>query len=244
MRLLLNMLTVAVELALVAGTGWLAWKQPLLFMGLTLVLALGLGLKLELARITHEMPFYFERSGRLGAALRLAVGSGEAILKALVVGGIALITFSGTDAARLLAMAAIFAVLVLTGSMALRRAHLSLGMKPARWGYFRMGAPLGLLVSVAMGFFPAPTTGAIAWRALFDLPQRPNLAQLGETLFQVRLWADDMIVRVLGVWLGPDGAKLAGLVISSNVLTGFLVALYAVAISEVVRAMEEGRGLS
>ncbi len=240
MRVLRNSLIVAVELALVAGVGWLAWRLPLVFTAMTLALALGLGLRLEMARIAHEMPFYFEHTSRFGAALRVLIGSGEAILKALLAGGIALITFSGTDPGRLMAIAAIFAVLVLVGSMALRRASLSFGMKPARWGYFRMGAPLGLLVSFAMGFFPAPTTGAIAWRALFDLPQRPSLAQLGETLFQVRLWADDMIVRVLGVWLGTDGAKLAGLVISSNVLTGFLVALYAVAISEVVRVMEEG----
>ena len=33
--------------------------------------------------------------------------------------------------------------------------------------------------------------------------------------------------------------NIRGLVISSNVLTGFLVALYAVAVSEIVRGMEE-----
>ncbi len=241
MRILGNMLIVAVEVALILGVAWLAWRQPLLFTGLTLILAVGLGLRLELARITHEMTFYFDRSGRFTAALRLAIGSGEALLKAIVAAGIALITFSGTDPVRLQVVAVIFAVLVLLGSITLRRASLSLGMRPARWGYFRMGAPLGLLVSLAMNIFPAPTTSAIAWRALFDTPVRPSLAQLGETLFQVRLWADDMIVRVLGAWLGPETAKMAGLVISSNVLTGFLVALYAVAISEVVRLMEEGR---
>lgn len=239
LRILLNVLTVAVELGLVAGIGWLAIRQPLLFTGLTMVLALGLGLRLELQRITHEMPFYFERTGRLAAAIRLGIATGEALLKSILAAGIALITFSGTDPSRLQALAAIFAVLVLLGSMALRRASLSLGMRPARWGYFRMGAPLGLLVSLALSVFPAPTTSAIAWRALVDTPQRPSLAQLGETLFQVRLWADDIIVRVLATWVGPEGAKLVGLVISSNVLTGFLVALYAVAISEVVRVLEE-----
>lgn len=48
-----------------------------------------------------------------------------------------------------------------------------------------------------------------------------------------------MIGRVLATWLGPEGGKFAAVLVSSNVLVGFLVALYAVAISEVVRLMEE-----
>lgn len=239
LRFVWNILVVAVELGLIAAVAWLALTMPLAFTAVTFLLALILGLQLENARIAYEMGFYFDRPGSLGRLVRLAVGSGEAILKAVLAAGIALITFSGTDKTRLGVLAIVFAVLVLLGSMAVRRATISLGAKPARWGYFRMGAPLGLLVSVAMGFFPPQSLGSIAWRALFDLPARPSLAQLGETLFQVRIWADDMIMRVLSQWLGPEAAKVAGLLISSNVLTGFLVALYAVAVSEVVRVMEE-----
>lgn len=239
MRVVVNFGIVAVELALVAGIGWLAWQWPLAFTALTFVLALGLGLRLEQQRLAFEMAFYFERAGRLTSLLRLIVGSGEAIMKAVLAAVLALMTFSGTNAGRLQALAAIFAVLVLIGSIILRRATISLGMRPARWGFFRMGPPLGVLVSIAMSFFPAPSTSAIAWRTFFDLPDRPTLMKLGETLFQVRLWADDMIVRVLATWLGDGGARAAGLILSSNVLTGFLVALYAVAVSEVVRVMEE-----
>jgi hypothetical protein len=238
-RVLGNMLVVLVELALVAAAGMLAWRAPVAFAVLTLLLALGLGLRLEQQRLAHEMPFYFAHTGRWSRALRVGLAGGEAVLKAIVAGGIALVTFSGTELGRLAAMAAIFAGLVLVGSMALRRATLSLGMRPARWGFFRMAVPLGILYSLALSAFPAPTLGALAWRALFDLPARPSLAQLGETLFHVRLWADDLIVRVIAVWLGADGARLAGLLVSSNVLTGFLVALYAVAVSEVVRHLEE-----
>ena len=158
----------------------------------------------------------------------------------MLAAAIALIVFSGTDSARLQALAAIFGVLVLVGSMALRRATISLGLRPARWGFFRMGAPLGLLYAIATSVFPAPRLSDIAWRAVFDLPRRPSLSQLGETLFHVRLWVDDMIVRLLAQWLGPDTARIAGIVISSNVLMGFVIALYAVAVSEIVRAMEEG----
>jgi hypothetical protein len=97
-----------------------------------------------------------------------------------------------------------------------------------------------LLYAIGTSWFPAPKLADIAWRAVFELPRRPSLAQLGETLFHVRLWADDMIVRLLVPWLGVDGARLAGIVISSNVLTGFVIALYAVAVSEIVRGLEEG----
>ena len=226
---------------MIAAASVLAWRAPLWFAALTFALALGLGLRLEVDRLAHEAPFYFGRVGGLARPVQLIFGCGEAAFKAVLAAAIALITFSGTDAWRLQTTAALFGGLVLFGSALLRRLTVSWAVRPARWGYFRMAAPFGLLFSIAMSFFPSPNLAGLAWRALFELPQRPNLAQLSETLFQVRLWADDMIVRVLAQVLGADGARLAGLVISSNVLTGFLVALYAVAVSELVRGMEERR---
>ena len=236
---MVNMLIVAIEVAVIAAASFLAWRAPLWFAGLTFVLALGLGLRLDVERLAHESPFYFGRVGGFARPVQLIFGCGEAAFKAVLAAAIALITFSGTDAWRLQITAALFGGLVLFGSALLRRLTVSLAVRPARWGYFRMAAPFGLLFSLGMSFFPPPNLAGLAWRALFEVPQRPNLAQLAETLFQVRMWADDMVVRVLNPLLGADAARVAGLVISSNVLTGFLVALYAVAVSEIVRGMEE-----
>lgn len=238
-HLFFNMVIAAVELALVAAAGWLAWKQPLAFAGLTGMLALLLGFRLELRRLAFEMPFYFDRPGGGGRWLRALLAVGQALMKGALAGLVALMTFSGTEANRLQVVAVIFAGCVLLGSMVLRRLTISLGAKPAHWGFFRMGAPLGLLFSAAMTFFPAPSSLEVVRRVLLELPSRPGLAQAGEALFSLRLWIDDLIVRLLLPFAGPEGARAIGIVIGSNVLAGFVISLYAVIVSEVVRVMEE-----
>ncbi|MFV0297429.1 MAG: hypothetical protein ACK5JT_15040 [Hyphomicrobiaceae bacterium] len=236
---LINATIVAVELAMVAGAGWLAWRQPLEFAILSALLALVIGVNLEVKRLTFEMPFYFSRSSRFGIFVRSLVGSGHALLKAVGAALVALVIFSGTEPGRLQVVAAIFALSTLAGSIVLRRLTISFGANPARWGFFRMTVPLGLLFSTAMSFFPPPSSVTVARQVLIDLPQRPSVSQAGEALFSLRLWIDNLIVRLLSDLIGPSAAQVAGIVIGSNMLAGFLIAIYAVTVSEVVRIMEE-----
>ncbi|MEZ5819067.1 MAG: hypothetical protein R3D44_18510 [Hyphomicrobiaceae bacterium] len=236
---LINVLIVTLELGLAAAAGWLAWRMPLVFSALTAVLAVLLGLRLEVRRLAFETPFYFERVGGVGQLVRAVLGGGQAFFKALVAGLVALMTFSGTGETRLLVVAALFVVCVLVGSTLLRRLTISFGARPTHWGFFRMAAPLGLLFSAAMSFFPPPSAWDVGRQVLLDLPARPSIAQAGEALFSVRLWVDDLIVRIVSSYLGPEWAKVLGVVIGSNVLVGFVIAIYAVALSEIVRAMEE-----
>lgn len=237
---LVNLTIVTIELALVGATGWLAWKQPLLMAALTAGLAVVLGLRLELRRLAFEMPFYFERSSKAGQVVRALVGGGQTLMKGVLAGLVALMTFSGTEDTRLMLVAALFAGCVLFGSILLRRLTISLGAKPAHWGFFRMAAPLGLLFSGAMSFFPAPSSLQVARKVLLELPARPGIAQAGEALFSLRLWIDDLLVRLMSTYVGPEGARAIGIIIGSNVLAGFVIALYAVMVSEVVRVLEEG----
>jgi hypothetical protein len=244
----INVLIVAIELALIAGVGWLAWKLPIVFAAVSAVVALLIGLQLELRRLAFEMPFYFEQSKGLNRFARGLVGCGHAVMKAVLAAIIALMTFAGTDDARLQLVAALFAVCVLAGSTLLRRMTISWGARPAHWGFFRMSVPLGLLFSGALTFFPPPTSLDVARKVLLDLPARPGIAQAGEALFSFRLWIDDLIVRALSAFVGPSWAQAIGIAIGSNVLVGVVIALYAVTISEMVRVMEEAhwrlRGLA
>jgi hypothetical protein len=235
----LNVAIVAVELALVAAVGWLAWKQPLVLAALTTGLALFIGARLEVRRLAFEMPFYFDRSSRLGRILRVLIGVGQATLKAVVAGIVALMTFSGTVETRVQIMAGIFAAVVFVGSMLLRRMTISLGAKPANWGFFRMAVPLGLIFSAAMSLFPPPSSVEVARRVLLDLPARPAVAQAAEALFALRLWIDDLIVRLMATYIGADWAKIVGIALGSNVLVGFVLAVFVVVISEVIRVLEE-----
>jgi hypothetical protein len=241
-RILVNALLMAGEIAAALAVAWLGYRQPIVFAALTAAVAAWLGVKLEYDRIRFEFPFYFERLpalGRIAAGLMACV---EAGFRALLAGLVALLTFSGTEPGRLYWVAVIFAVCVWAGSTILRRLWISLSARPSRWGYFRLAAPLGLLFSAALTFLPVPSLADVGRRLIFDLPAKPSVTQASEALFVVKQKFDELVVALLSVPLGPEAGRIVGVLVSVNVLTGFVIALYALLIAEAVRRVEE-RGI-
>ena len=133
----------------------------------------------------------------------------------------------------------IFGLCLFAGTSLLRRLSISFGAIPSRWGYFRLAAPLGLLFSAAISFLPAPSMSKLGTSLIFDLPGRPSLAQASETLFILKQKFDDIVVTLLSQFVGPGVAKVVGVLVSVNMLTGFVIGVFAVTIAEVVRRLEE-----
>jgi len=237
-RILVNAVLMAGEIAAAAGLGWLAYNQAMPFAALTALVALWMGLRLEYARIRFDFPFYFDKIPVLGHITAGVVALVEGGFRALLAGLVALITFSGTDKGRLYWVAVIFAACVWAGVALLRWLAVSFSARPSRWGYFRLAAPLGLLYSAAISFLPVPSIGDIGRKLIFDLPARPSVAQASEVLFIVKQKFDDLVVTLLAVPFGPDVAKVLGVFVSVNMLTGFIIALYAAMIAETVRWAE------
>ena len=240
LAILLNGIIMLTELAAVFGVAALGFYHPMALAGLTAVLAFAVGLWLEHARLAHELPFYFDQGagGSRRPALVWLVAFTEAILKALLAGICALITFSGTDKGRLMWVAIVFGIAVYIGSSVLRRLSISLAARPMRWGYFRLAVPLGLMFSLALSFLPAPSFTDLGRQLIFDLPAKPNLAQASEFLFVLKQKFDEMVVALLTWFVSVDVARVLGAAVSVNVLTGFVAALYAVLIAEAVRRWE------
>jgi hypothetical protein len=237
-RVFVNLVIFALEIAAIAGVSWLGWQYPMALAALAAVLALVMGIALEQARLKNEMGFYFGRGVTALSWMGAAVASVEAALKALMAGVITLLTFSGTDTNRLWLVALVFGGCVFAGSSILRRLSMMFDTNPTRWGYFRLAAPLGLLYSAAVSFLPHPSTAELGRRLFLDTPLRPSLAQASELLFVLKQKFDDIVVGMLGLFLSPEAARIAGILVSVNMLTGFAIGLFAVAIAEVVRRME------
>ena len=100
-----------------------------------------------------------------------------------------------------------------------------------------MKKPLTLL-AVANIVPPANVTG-IGWDIIFNTPAEPSIAQVSELFFQLKQAFDEFIVKALGVVLDPQWARLVGVVISVNVLSGFVSAVYAALIADAVRKAED-----
>jgi len=245
LRILVNALIMAGEIAAVAGVAALGYHYPFIFAGITATLAFAVGLRLEVARLRYELPFYFGALVTPGVLLTGIVGLSEAVLKGVLAGVAALFTFSGTNADRLYWVAVVFGVCIYAGASLLRVLSIRAGGLPMRWGYFRLAPLLGLMFSAgltllaAMALLPGASVGDIGWKIFFDLPPQPSIAQASELLFQIKQAFDEFIVTVLGTVLDVRLARIAAIVISVNVLSGFVSALYAALIASGVRRAEE-----
>jgi hypothetical protein len=238
MHILFNGMIMVLELAAIAAVAWVGFTAPLAFAGATAVIALVLGVALEYARLKYEFPFYFDRLPGRSLIIIAIAGSVEAIVKAILAGAVGLLTFLGTDQDRLKWVAIIFAVCPFLGVQAVRPLMYRLKARPLRWGYFRLAAPLGLLFSAGLTFLPAPGVAELAKRAAFDLPARPSMEQACEFLFLLKQSFDEIVVRMLSWVFDPALAQAIGAIISVNMLSGFVLALYTVLIAEGVRKLE------
>lgn len=243
-RILLNAVIMAAEIGAVVAVAMLGYTHPFLFAALTAGLSFLLGLRLETARLSFELPFYFEDGRAPRFILVPLVGSLEALMKGVLAGLAALFTFAGTDSDRLFWVAVVFGVVTYAGASALRALSHTFRARPWRWGYFRLAPPLGLAFSaglaalMALGILGATSVGEIGWKLVWELPQKPSVAQVSELFFQLKQAFDDFIVTLLSQAMSKEWARLAGIVISVNVLTGFVASVYAAAIAAAVRTAE------
>jgi hypothetical protein len=238
-RIFVNLVVLGLELGAIVGVAALGYYQPLMFAGVTFVLALWLGARLEYARLKNELNFYFERNVPKGGFFTILVAVSEAAFKAVLAALVALLTFSGTDQARLYWVAVVFAACIFAGSSVLRFLANRFNITPGRWGYFRIAGPLGLMFSLALAFLPVPTFGKIGWELMFNLAARPTLAQGSEMLFMLKQKFDDLFYTLLQTVLGDQAAAAVGVLTSVNMLTGFIIGIYAVVIAEAVRYLED-----
>lgn len=244
-RIILNGLIMAAEIAAVAAVAAFGYLHPFLFAAVTAALAFLVGLRLEYARLMNEIPFYFDAGRRPRFWFAWLVGFGESVTKAILAGLAAVFTFSGTDSERLFWVAVVFGASVYLGAWMLRSLSLALSARPARWGYFRLAGPLGILFSAGLtllaliGTIPLPSISDIGLKVLWEFPQTPTIEQVSELVFQLKQAFDDFIVRAIAVFVPLDVARGIGIFISVNMLTGFVSALYASLIATGVRRAED-----
>lgn len=244
MRVIVNLSLVLFEIASCTAIAWLGFQHPLIFAAVTGGLAFALGLRLEVLRLRNELPFYFGPGNALRGLFVPFVGFGEAFFKGMLAGVAALFTFSGTDQSRLFWVAVAFGLTIYAGAGLLRLLSLKLDARPERWGFFRLGPPLGLLFSSALavlaiyGLVPSPTVTDIGWSIVWEMPKIPTVEQTSELFFRIKQAFDDFVVTILSVYLPLAWARVVGVIVSVNVLAGFVASLYAAIIAGLIRRFE------
>ena len=70
------------------------------------------------------------------------------------------------------------------------------------------------------------------------MPAKPSMEQASEFLFLLKQSFDDIVERMLTWIFDPGIAQGISSIVSVNMLSGFVLSLYAVLIAEAVRRME------
>ncbi len=244
MRVLLNLVLILFEIAACAAVAWLGFTHPLIFAAVTGALAFVLGLRLEILRLRNEMPFYF---GPRQCAAR-PVCPGRRIRRSVLQGARrrrrrAFHIFGDGPGTPVLGRGRL-------RPHDLRRCRapallaIKLDARPERWGFFRLGPPLGLLFSAALAFLalyglvPSPTVSDIGWTIVWEMPKIPTVEQTSELFFRLKQAFDDFVVTLLSNYVPPSSARAIGIIVSVNVLAGFVASLYAAVIAGLVRRAE------
>ena len=135
---------------------------------------------------------------------------------------------------------------VYAGAAVLRLLSIRADALPMRWGYFRLAPPLGLLFSAGLALLAAMgqscrrrTSPASAGTSSSRRRRSPSIEQVSELFFQLKQAFDEFIVKALGVLIDEEWARLVGIVVSVNVLSGFVSAVYAALIADAVRRAED-----
>ena len=165
-----------------------------------------LGLRLEVARLRYELPFYFGGLVKRGTFLTALVG----FVRGAVQGR------AGRRRRAVHVRRHQHRPAVLGGGrvrrVRLRRREPAAAAVdprralPLRWGYFRLAPPLGLLFSAGLALLarrrllPPSSVTDIGWKIIFEMPAQPSIEQVSELFFQLKQAFDDFIVeRALSV---------------------------------------------
>ena len=237
LRILANAVIMAGEVAAVAALAAFAFYYPFVFAGVTAALSFVLGLRLELARLRYELPFYFGGLAKRGTSSRRSSAPSRRCSRACWPGSPRCSrsparTPTDCSGSRFCSGCASTPALPSCG-FSIRADAL-----PMRWGYFRLAPPLGLLFSAGRrcsrhGILPPPTSRHRLEDRLRDAGE-PSIAQVSELFFQLKQAFDDFIVTVLGVFGSEMGAR-RGRRRQRQRAVGFRRAVYAALIASAVR---------
>lgn len=245
LRIFKNGFVLSVECLAIVCTGWVAYRQPIVFMAVTGFLGLTLGLALEYPRLENELRFYLGRPLGSRSIPLVLYASGEAILKGLLGSLAALLTFCGTDKDRLWLTSLLLVATIFVGTNILRWLRQSFNLQTVRWGYFRLTTVLGIIFSAGLAslaslkLISTPSLAEIIQTTVFETAPKPALEQGSELLFKLKYYFDGAIVQYLSLWTGKNVAEVLGIILSVNMLTGFVAAIYTVVIEKMSETLEK-----
>jgi hypothetical protein len=185
--------------------------------------------RIECDRNIHEISFYAR--GDLPSSFRRwshYYSIAEVLGRSTLLGLLPIFLFSGTDTTRIILLASLFAACVILGYSFLNFIQTRTQIDVTRWVYVRLSVVLGLLFSVLSSHISGQSLTEIAtqtakskWWGQLDFNEVAEL--LYGMIYQVNDFIASTLIKLFGSIIG----NILGLIVSVNIIYGFLVALYS-----------------
>ena len=207
---------------------------PLLFGLITFLASLIIFGRIERDRNTHDISFYI--TGDLSKSQKRYIyyyNIAEIFLRSAALGILSVFLFSGTDSNRILLLAIIFIICVIVGYFFLRSIKNNTNINPARWAYAK--------ASIVLGLFFSLTTSKISGQSFTEITAQSlknkwwgnlNFNQIAELIYGMLHLFNNFITAMFVKFFGFIIGNFFGFVISTNIIHGFVIALYSLLLLE------------
>lgn len=197
-------------------------------------------LQIELERNSHELTFY--KAGLISNTTKrwlMAYSIAEVLGRSMIFAVLSILLFSGTNALRITLLAVLFIICVIVGYYCLSTLKRVTTIDVARLGYARLSVLLGILFSIISAGITGIEVSEITWKTLKSLMQSPDIDGVAELLFGVVQKVNEYLAWLLRALLGRILGSIVSLMISINVLFGFVVLVYSLLLMRLIELREE-----
>ena len=203
----------------------------------TLLLSILVFGSIERDKSGHERSFYFRGtpSESTLAWLRL-IGNTEIFLRGLLLATTAIFLFHGTNAARIHTNRTAFVTCTILSFLAILILDRRAGFDALRWGYVRISLLAGVMISIPLGKAAPIGLTKIIWKLMkFWYNGNAGVGEVVEVVNSLAAHLNNLTRWYLKTSVGDTAGSLISAALSTNVIYGFIVVLYAAALHQGIR---------
>lgn len=190
----------------------------------------------EFEKNVHELAFYVR--GELPTLFKTwfrYYGWAEVFVKSIVLGIMSIFLFSGTDGIRILSLAFLVSLCTVFGYFVLRFVENHAHIDVTRWGYVRFSVVLGLIFSVLCSSVPGIGKFSLSWQVVRSMGGREfSFEEISELMYSLTYEINGLISKMLHQILGDLLGGFLSVIISVNVIYGFVIVVYSLLLLRLV----------
>lgn len=201
---------------------------------------------IERDKSRHERSFYFRRTPSQStlAWLRL-IGNTEIFLRGLLLATTAIFLFQGTNAARIHTNRTAFVTCTILSFFAILILDRRAGLDALRWGYVKMSLIAGVIISIPIGNTAPIGLTRIAWKLMrFWYNGTAGIADVVEVVNSLAAHLNNLTRWFMKFAVGDLLGYVISAALSTNVVYGFIVVLYASALHRGIKWVRGRLGAS